>query len=896
MTKKTKLFVWLSVFGFGLAVATLAADFAWAQDFGINAVNNGLGGSLSSGDPRLIVGRIIQIALSFIGAIAIIMIMYAGFLWMTSGGEEEKVSQAKAILRNGVIGLVIILSSWAIATFIITRLSGAVGGYTVPEVPPGGGPLITPGLGAFGACSVEGAYPAPGQSGVPRNTAIMVTFKEEMKLDTVCINGAGAACACDNATCNRINPLSIRLFRTELGDACGATSCPSPSGNVTEVLVSIASGNKILVLTPVDHLGSVNGDTQYSVKLSDQLRKIDGNSMFKNCSSDLAEWDFMVTNTLDLEPPLVSLNGIFPLPDNEEDITQQVIQAVAASGRITVDSCPSTYAAAQVVNVVPAGAIVNLDYKGTLNKFFVSVPAGAPDKAQLFDSNNNLLGLADFDTAGRVNFPHYFDLTATSHPEGSLWTINIVPERLADTLSVNEEVYVFAGDNLYNNIRVPAVCDSAVQAANIQAKLSGHPAIEVEREADRIDVTAKVAGASGNSIQLSTTATAALAIQPLSGGRDREEINEPRDKQDRPMNSAIQLNFNEPINPLTVSGTAAEVANYIRVVNARATSSPAGAVCSAPSDCRSYKCESSSCVGNYLGGKFAVSNNYRTVEFISDRECGVNGCGEKIYCLPANSHLVVELMAADLKTCSSDADCLAYSPFRSCQATPYNYKTCQNPDGKNYPTANLSALNGIVDAAINSLDGNRDTYADGPFDFYHDNYTPPANIGRKDKYKWSFYINDQIRLVPPQITDITPGQGQLGANLSAPLIVGFNTLMLNSSLRSGSTMMMSGTTTQEHKLVNLRSLSPVPLGYWFSSDNLDVPPLDGEPDITVTSIWHSVFPESVTFSAQVGSGVKDIYQNCYKPSVGPGCIASPDTPSCCFGTPTGALGTNGNCQ
>jgi len=292
-----------------------------------------------------------------------------------------------------------------------------------------------------------------------------------------------------------------------------------------------------------------------------------------------------------------------------------------------------------------------------------------------------------------------------------------------------------------------------------------------------------------------------------------------------------------------------------------------------------------------------ISNGYRTVEFISDRECGMNGCGEKIYCLPANSHLSVELSAADLKTCSADSDCLAYSPFTACSLTRLSYKTCQNSTGKNYPTA-AANLNGIIDAAANSLDGDRNSFADGPVSFYNDNYgaTSTINVGQQDKYKWSFYINDQIMTTPPQITVIKPTQGEGGVALAEPVQINFNTLMLNSTLRTGSSLMASGTSTTQHKLINLRSSSVGALGYWILNNNIDTAPLDGEPDMTITKIFHSVFSQSVTFKAQVGSGVKDIYQNCFKPSVGPDCSATTEQPSCCFGSPTSILGTDGNCK
>lgn len=135
----------------------LAANFALAQNFGTNEVSAGLGGSLSSTDPRTIIGRIINIGLGFLGVIAVGLIIYAGFLWTTSGGSEDKIDTAKKILRNSIIGLVIILSSWAIATFIISRLYGATTGTGVgcnngESMSCGcGGAMVCSG-GSFGSC------------------------------------------------------------------------------------------------------------------------------------------------------------------------------------------------------------------------------------------------------------------------------------------------------------------------------------------------------------------------------------------------------------------------------------------------------------------------------------------------------------------------------------------------------------------------------------------------------------------------------------------------------------------------------------------------------------------------------------------------------------------------
>lgn len=895
MERKYKFLLVLTV----LAACLTAARFASAVDFGFEAVNQGLMGSLPTGDPRFLIGRLIQVLLSLLGVVAVVIIMYAGFIWMTSGGDEDKIGQAKRTLTNAVIGLVIILSAWAITTFVISRLLGAMGGGG-GAFGPGGGGFTSPGLGALGACSVESVYPDPGQREVPRNTSVMITFKEQLKLDSVCADASGTACACSE-TCNRLNPLAVRIYRNEFGDACNNNSCADPNSNVTDVMVNVARGNTTLVITPLSPLGSTDGDVGYTVRLSDHLKKLDGSSMFKGCGANGLEWGFTVSNKFDLEPPRVRPAGVFPWPDDNRDVSQQSTAAASASGSLTVNSCPVTYAPAQVLRVTAADGTptarvsVVLDYHGNSTSFQVAVPTENPNKAQLFDASGSLLGVSDFNSSGQVVFPSYLALTATDRPAGSLWTITIAPERMADTLRVGGAVYVFSDSGANNQVAVPSPCNVEQLAGDLNAKLSGHPDLEAVRRGNRIDFTARVAGSSGNDIILATTNPSALGIQAMSGGVDRQVTSRIMGKQDRPMNSVIQINFNEAINPLTVSGSATELSPYLRVVNA-APSAAAGAACSQNSDCRSYKCENSVCVGNFVNGNFAVSNNYRTVEFVSDQECGMNGCGDKIYCLPANSHLAVELVAADLRSCSSGADCAAFSPFNVCAATALGYNTCQNTEGQNYPAAALSRMNGITDAAINSLDGDRSTFADGPLDFYNENLPPAANAEKKDKFLWSFFVSDQIKLDPPSITSVTPIQGAKGVSLVEPIRITFSELMMNSSLMSGSSRVVSGTTTVEHKRLNLRSAAPTPLGYWTKSENMDVEPLDGEPDITMATIFHSPFSQSVTFKAQAGSGVKDIYQNCYKPSAGPGCAATPGQPSCCFGSPTATLGADGNCR
>ncbi len=82
------------------------------------------------GQPRNlpeVIGSIIGIALSFLGIVFLILIIYAGFTWMTSAGNERKVLEAKKTLINSTIGLAIVLSAYAITSFIIQSLRATTG-------------------------------------------------------------------------------------------------------------------------------------------------------------------------------------------------------------------------------------------------------------------------------------------------------------------------------------------------------------------------------------------------------------------------------------------------------------------------------------------------------------------------------------------------------------------------------------------------------------------------------------------------------------------------------------------------------------------------------------------------------------------------------------------------
>ncbi|MCL5795056.1 MAG: hypothetical protein M1338_01735 [Patescibacteria group bacterium] len=82
---------------------------------------------LGTKDLREGIMNVVNVLMGFLGIIAIIIILWGGFKWMTAGGNEEKVGEAKKIITAGIIGLIIIFISYAIATFVISQLITATG-------------------------------------------------------------------------------------------------------------------------------------------------------------------------------------------------------------------------------------------------------------------------------------------------------------------------------------------------------------------------------------------------------------------------------------------------------------------------------------------------------------------------------------------------------------------------------------------------------------------------------------------------------------------------------------------------------------------------------------------------------------------------------------------------
>lgn len=85
----------------------------------------------------ILVARIINGALVLLGIVFLALAIYGGYVWMMARGKEDEVERAKRLLEEAVIGLVIILVSYAITRFVVGLVGGAVGAGAGGGCPPG---------------------------------------------------------------------------------------------------------------------------------------------------------------------------------------------------------------------------------------------------------------------------------------------------------------------------------------------------------------------------------------------------------------------------------------------------------------------------------------------------------------------------------------------------------------------------------------------------------------------------------------------------------------------------------------------------------------------------------------------------------------------------------------
>jgi hypothetical protein len=103
----------------------------FTRDFGLGATAGAAGLSSYGGNLTATIGTVVGAFLSLIGIVFFVLVLYGGILWMTAAGNQDTVKKSINTIISASIGLVIVLSAYAITNFVLQSVG--TGG---PSTPP----------------------------------------------------------------------------------------------------------------------------------------------------------------------------------------------------------------------------------------------------------------------------------------------------------------------------------------------------------------------------------------------------------------------------------------------------------------------------------------------------------------------------------------------------------------------------------------------------------------------------------------------------------------------------------------------------------------------------------------------------------------------------------------
>lgn len=123
MKKSLALFLFTTLFVLPQSVFAQYGLDSTAQNAGLDKY----GSSVS-----VLTGTIIGSLLSLIGVMFFVLIVYGGFLWMTARGEEDMIKKGQRSIIGATIGLIIVLGSYALTSFVFQSADSGTGGGAAP--------------------------------------------------------------------------------------------------------------------------------------------------------------------------------------------------------------------------------------------------------------------------------------------------------------------------------------------------------------------------------------------------------------------------------------------------------------------------------------------------------------------------------------------------------------------------------------------------------------------------------------------------------------------------------------------------------------------------------------------------------------------------------------------
>jgi cytochrome bd-type quinol oxidase subunit 2 len=118
----TAMMILWTMFGTGSAFAADTYGNTKFKDLGKAVYGQNFDPNAQANSLPYRIGQVIQVALGLLGVIFVVLMVYAGYLWMTARGEADQVDNAKDTIRRALIGFIIITAAYAITSYVMARL------------------------------------------------------------------------------------------------------------------------------------------------------------------------------------------------------------------------------------------------------------------------------------------------------------------------------------------------------------------------------------------------------------------------------------------------------------------------------------------------------------------------------------------------------------------------------------------------------------------------------------------------------------------------------------------------------------------------------------------------------------------------------------------------------
>ncbi len=119
---KVLVFLILTIILFGAFTSVQAENVFETANQNLQQGGEAVYGEGTESNLLVVIGRIVNGVLVVSGVVLTVIILMGGYKYLTAGGKKDEVEKAKDWIKNGIIGLIIILLAYSISSYVMNQI------------------------------------------------------------------------------------------------------------------------------------------------------------------------------------------------------------------------------------------------------------------------------------------------------------------------------------------------------------------------------------------------------------------------------------------------------------------------------------------------------------------------------------------------------------------------------------------------------------------------------------------------------------------------------------------------------------------------------------------------------------------------------------------------------